>query len=76
MKLTKSQQQQLEMLSDGEWHNVNNNGIKGLRHNSLRVLVKKGLVERKNKKDDEPSLDPDPTTIFAPHYDQFFKVVA
>jgi hypothetical protein len=74
MTLTKSQQQQLEMLSDGKWHNINNNGVKGLRYNSLDVLVERGLVETKRKKDDEPSLAPDPTTIFNPYYDNFFKV--
>jgi len=82
MKLTKSQQQQIEMLSDGKWHNTNNNGVRGLRHNSLDVLIKKGLVVKKTTHTDTqgvysaPSLSPEVGVCYDGDYDKFYKLVA
>jgi primosomal protein N' len=50
-KLTKAQQKVLDLLSDGEWHNMYNKGIKGLKLQTLEALIKKGLVEFKKDVD-------------------------
>ena len=72
--LTKAQTKHLEILSDNEWHNIYNNGNKGLTFTTLRALVKKGLVE--TKKDIDINRDAE---IFGTEYhmhpdrDIFFK---
>jgi len=51
--LSKAQIKQLALLEDGEWHNIYNNGVKGLKENTLDALVRKGLVEKKEDIDRE-----------------------
>ncbi len=79
MTLTKAQNQQLEMLSDGKWHNQHNNGVRGLKYNSLKVLIKKGLVIKKSNWTGvqgvyTKSLSPDPEVLHDADYDNFYKL--
>jgi len=88
MKLTPTRTKQVEMLSDGKWHNVNNNGIRGLAFNSLDALVNKGVVEEKNlyrlicisEKNGSSGLhsvktsSPDPETVADPYYDVWYRL--
>jgi len=72
MKLTNSQNKQIEILSDGEWHSLNNNGIKGLKCQSLDALIEKGLVVE--KRNNGKTLDPEQGVVFSPWYDIFYKL--
>ena len=73
-KLTKAQEKQLEMLKDGEWHNAYNNGVKGLKHQTLEALVKKGLVEMKKDIDVNRNSEIFGKYTMHPDRDLFFRL--
>jgi len=49
--MTPAQLRQINLLQDLKWHNLYNNGIKGLNKNSLDSLKNKGIVDYKIEKD-------------------------
>ena len=74
MKLSVAQARQVDLLSDGEWHNIYNNGIKGLAVNSLYALLERGLVETK-RNDPKIEISTSPKDYWHPKYDQYWKLV-